>query len=329
MDYRSFNDEMQEMFGGKVYRLALSIGATCPNRDGRCGTGGCIFCSAGGSGDFAADASLPVTEQIREAKRRVEAKQSRNFAGYMAYFQSFTSTYARNAEEALLQQEAFTEALRQPEVLALSIATRPDCLPDETVRAIADLQKQFQKPVWVELGLQTVHEDTAAYIHRGYRLPVFEDALRRLNAAGLRTVVHVIAGLPGENAGRTAETVRYLAALPVDGIKLQLLHIMKGTPLAELLPDCLYNCPEDLYNCNGDFKKHQIFLKDGMVLPCYNMCEYAELAAELVSLLPPRVTVHRLTGDAPRALLLHPLWTTDKKRTLNAINAAIRSRVRQ
>ncbi len=299
MDYRSFNDEMQEMFGGKVYRLALSIGATCPNRDGRCGTGGCIFCSAGGSGDFAANASLPVTEQIREAKRRVEAKQSRNFAGYMAYFQSFTSTYARNAEEALRQQDAFAETLRQPEVLALSIATRPDCLPDETVRAIADLQEQFQKPVWVELGLQTIHEETAQRIRRGYPLAVFADAYRRLKAESFPVVVHLIFGLPGESREDMLESVRYLATLdpPPDGVKLQMLHLLRGTALGE------------------EYQKGPF--------PLLSLEEYAELIEESAAILPPETVFHRITGDGPGRLLLAPDWTRNKKRVLNTLNARL------
>ena len=316
--YRSFDDEMKEMFGGKVYRLALSAGTTCPNRDGRCGEGGCIFCSAGGSGDYAEPAVLPVCEQIEQAKQRVAGKLSRNFAGYMAYFQSFTSTYYHNREEFEALKAKFGEAVRHPDIVALSVATRPDCLPDEMILFLRELNGK--KPVWVELGLQTIHEDTAAYINRGYPLEVFEDAFRRLKEAGLRTVIHVIVGLPGEDAKRTEETVRYLAGMDPhpDGIKLQMLQVLKGTALADRFPE------ESLSNCSLELKNQQFFLKDGMELPCYNVESYTELIVRLVRLLPPAVTIHRLTGDPPKRLLLYPAWTSDKKRVLNSISAAFR-----
>ena len=289
MKQHTFDQQMKEIFGGKVYRLSLSSGCSCPNRDGTCGTGGCIFCSAGGSGEFAAQSSLSIDAQIEEAKRKVAAKLSRNFAGYMAYFQSFSNTYGP-AEKL---KKLFSEALAHPEVLALSVATRPDCLPDEMIGILSELNRQ--KPVWVELGLQTVHEDTAELIHRGYQLPVFEDALRRLTAAGLRVVVHVIIGLPGEDAGRTKDTVRYLASRPIDGIKLQVLQVLKGTALAEM-------------------KK-----QDPEILHEYSLEEYALLLKELLDILPEQVTVHRLTGDPPKKLLISPAWTADKKRVLNTI----------
>ena len=317
-DHRSFDEEMKSLFGGKVYRLALSAGTTCPNRDGRCGTGGCMFCSAGGSGDFAAPAELTVTEQIERAKERVKAKRSRNFAGYMAYFQSFTSTYYRSGAELERLKDMFREAVSHPEVLAVSIATRPDCLPGEMIGFLQELDRV--KPIWVELGLQTIHEDTAVYINRGYGLPVFTDAFFRLKAAGLRVVVHVIIGLPGEDAARTLETVRFLSSLRapgpvpyIDGIKLQLLQVLKGTRLAELLPA----------EVTPDLMNHQIFLKDGTVLPCYNINTYTALLEALLELLPPEVTVHRLTGDPPRRLLLYPAWTADKKKTMNHIRKAL------
>ncbi len=316
--YRSFDDEMKETFGGKVYRLALSAGTTCPNRDGRCGFGGCIFCSAGGSGDFAEPAALPVYEQIEHAKQKVAAKLSRNFAGYMAYFQSFTSTYYKTRAEFEVLTGKFREAAAHPDILALSVATRPDCLPDEMIKVLSEINAE--KPVWVELGLQTIHEDTAAYINRGYPLEIFADAHRRLKAAGLRTVVHVIIGLPGEDAGRTEDTVQYLSELvpAPDGIKLQILQVLKGTALAERLPDV------SLSNCSQELKNQQIFLKDGMVLPCYNIEDYTRLIVRLVRRLPPSVTVHRLTGDPPKRLLLYPQWTSDKKKVMNAISAAFR-----
>ena len=275
---------MKEMFGTKVYKLSLSSGCSCPNRDGRIGTGGCTFCSEGGSGDFAAP-FLPVEDQIRIAKARVEHKC--RSGKYLAYFQSFTNTYGDTDRLSRL----YRDVLAKPEIVGLSVGTRPDCLEPEKVEMLAQLNKE--KPVWVELGLQTIHEKTAAGIHRGYTLPVFEDAYSRLKKAGLRVVVHVILGLPGESREDMLETVRYLAGLkPVlDGIKLQLLHILEGTQLAE------------------EYRKDPFPL---MTLP-----EYADLIRDCLALLPEKTTVHRLTGDGPKKLLIAPLWSADKKKVLN------------
>lgn len=355
--YRSFDDEMKESFGGKVYRLALSASHTCPNRDGRCGTGGCIFCSAGGSGDFAENVP-DIDMQIEQAKERVSRKLSRNFAGYMAYFQSFTETYG---DEAYLI-DCFNKAIAHPEVLALSVATRPDSISDNMLSELSKLNRL--KPVYIELGLQTIHEDTAAYINRCYPLKVFEDTFIRLKAAGLKVIVHVIIGLPGEGASRTAETVRYLSCLTapdgshIDGIKLQLLHVLKGTALAERLPEELIMNRIDQndadiseYSLNAsassehklvkqtietenvkafttveaiDYDTPLIRLSDGMQLSCYSLEAYAKLIAELIALLPHDITVHRITGDAPKSLLIYPLWTADKKKVLNTINKVLR-----
>ena len=314
---------MQEMFGGKVYRLALPGGITCPNRDGCLNTGGCIFCSAEGSGDFAPDAALSMDAQIEAAKAKVASKLSRHFAGYMAYFQSFTATYWRTPAEEAAGLARFAAAAAHPEILALSIATRPDCLPQRTVEALSKLQASSGKPIWVELGLQTIHEDTAAYIHRGYPLDAFEDALRRLKAADLRVVVHVIVGLPGEDAERTRQTVAWLARQPIDGIKLQILQVLKGTALADLLPEEVRT--DFLSGRQQEFNKHQVFLKDGMRLPCYNMDEYVKLVTELAAMLPQNISIHRLTGDPPKSLLISPLWAADKKRVLNQLSKAAMS----
>ena len=284
-----FDEAMKQRFGGKVYRLSLSSGCTCPNRDGKIGTGGCIFCSEGGSGDFASSAALPIPQQIEEAKQRVASKLSGNFAGYIAYFQSFTNTYG----DPEILRGKFTEAILRPEILALSVATRPDCLPEEMVEMLRDLRRI--KPVWVELGLQTIHEDTAARIHRGYPLSVYEDAVTRLKAAGLEVITHIIIGLPGENDDRVRDTLRYVCSGPIDGIKLQLLHVLKDTRLAQMFaenPDCIHH---------------------------YTLEEYAGLIAELARMIPDNITVHRLTGDAPKKLLIAPLWSADKKRVLNTI----------
>lgn len=331
-EWYSFNDQMQEMFGGKVYRLSLSSGCTCPNRDGTLSTGGCIFCSGGGSGDFAADATEDITHQIESAKALVRRKIGRgtNLAGYMAYFQSFTNTYGNTDRLTGL----FEAALSQTEIVALSVATRPDCLSDEMIARLADMNEH--KPVFVELGLQTIHEDTAAYINRCYTLDVFKAAFRRLKAAGLRVVVHVIIGLPGENAQRTIETVSWISrqqymgpiqthpSHPVqphpDGIKLQLLYVLKGTRLAELLPD-----PVELQSCeNNDRPNGFILLRDGVRLPQYTLPEYASLIRELAGLLPAETALHRVTGDPPKKDLILPAWTTDKKRVLNTIRAEFR-----
>lgn len=338
--YRSFDDEMRELFGGKVYRLSLSAAHTCPNRDGSCGLGGCIFCSAGGSGDFA-EHSASIDEQIERAKLRVSGKLSRSFAGYMAYFQSFTETYGDTDYLA----GCFEQAAAHPEILALSIATRPDSIGDDMIARLRAINER--KPVYVELGLQTVHEDTAHYINRCYELPVFEGAFRRLKKAGLKVVVHVIIGLPNEDEDKTVATVKYLAELncqgkSIDGIKLQLLHVLKGTELGARMPRQEYAAQgykqdehldndtagaanntaqqsyEDIY-ITEDTKGKRLILNDGAFLTCYNMTSYAELIVRLVAMLPGGITVHRVTGDAPKSLLIWPQWTADKKRVLNTI----------
>ena len=299
MKQKTFNEEMKEMFGGKVYRLALSSGCTCPNRDGTVGTGGCIFCSAGGSGEFASSERLPVSEQIEAAKKLVAKKLSRDFAGYMAYFQSFTNTYGPVEKLHAL----FTEAISRPEILALSVATRPDCLPEDMVSMLAELARQ--KPVYVELGLQTACELTAERINRGYPLSVYEDAFLRCKKAGIRVVTHLIIGLPGEDEETILDTARYLSAgigtaqLLPDGIKLQVLQVLKGTVLAEL------------------------YEKDPAVVPSYTLPEYAAILKKILDILPEEITVHRLTGDPPKKLLIAPLWTADKKKVLNTLNKTL------
>ena len=289
MKYRSFDNEMKERYGGKIYRLSLSSGCTCPNRDGTLGYGGCIFCSAGGSGDFASGSELSIDEQIEEAKKRVEKKLSKNFAGYAAYFQSFTNTYGAVDE----LERKFLEAINHPEIVALSIATRPDCLPDDIMEMLERLNRI--KPVWVELGLQTASDETAKLINRGYKTSVYDDAVVRLHKAGIEVITHVIIGLPGENEEMIKDTVRHVADVGSDGIKLQLLHILKGTKLAEM------------------------WERDKSIVHEYSLEEYALLLKALTALLPETMVVHRLTGDAPKRLLLSPMWTADKKRVINRI----------
>jgi radical SAM protein (TIGR01212 family) len=297
MQYYSLSSYLKETFGTKVYKLSLQSGCSCPNRDGTLGTGGCTFCSQGGSGDFAAPL-LPINQQIRLAKERV----NRKFPGsipeserkYIAYFQSYTNTYGD--PERLFK--LFKEALSYPEIAAISIGTRPDCLPEEIISMLSRLNQI--KPVYVELGLQTIHERTAQRIHRGYTLEVFNDTYRRLTDQGLQVVVHVILGLPGETQENMLATVRYLAELtPVlHGIKLQLLHILRGTKLAEEYQ-------------NSPF-------------PVMTLEEYCDIIVRCLKLLPPETVVHRITGDGPKSLLIAPLWSGDKKRVLNALQKAIR-----
>lgn len=395
MQYRTFNDELKERFGTKVYKLSLSSGCLCPNRDGLKGYGGCSFCSEGGSGDFAAAQyhaafaphihidnantlhsdsknhilnttdSIPsphdnktfvpcaesadmhtaypknqlyipadilakapyipvpsAKEQLAAAKARVDAKFPSNIPAserrYIAYFQSFTNTYGDIERLRTL----FSEALAQPEIVGLSIGTRPDCLPPEMIDMLASLQKDYlfplphaaasdaapaapavtsgaQKPIWVELGLQSIHEKSAQQIRRAYALDCFENAYQRLKAAGLQVVVHVILGLPDETKEDMLATVRYLANLSprLDGIKLQLLHVLRGTAL------------EKQYQSNP--------------FHVMELDEYCALVVACLKLLSPEITVHRITGDGPKKLLIAPLWSADKKRVLNALHRAI------
>ena len=285
--YRSLNAELLEKFGEKLYKLALDGGFTCPNRDGTLGSRGCIFC-LGGSGAFAEKPGESVTEQIERAKARVEKK---NPGGkYIAYFQSYTNTYG--PPEKL--ERLFTEAISHPDVAALSVGTRPDCLPKETVELLSRLNRI--KPVWVELGLQTVHEKTAEYIRRGYPLSAYDDAVSRLKAAGLYVVTHMIIGLPGETPEMIYETAEHIGKSGADGIKLQLLHVLKGTDLEH------------------DWREGKF--------ETLSMEEYIEILEGCVRRLPPNMTIHRLTGDGDKKSLIAPLWSADKKRVLNAINEA-------
>ena len=285
MYYRSLNAYLRETFGCKVYKLALSAGCTCPNRDGTLGTRGCIFCS--GSGEFAAPAVLPIAEQIVQAKRLVAAK-ARQDARFVAYFQDYTNTYAPTDTLKPL----FTSALDWPEVCALSIATRPDCLPQEILSLLSELQKK--KPVWVELGLQTIHETTARYIRRGYPLSVFDNAVRQLKALDIHVVAHMILGLPSETPDMMVRTARYIGQSGADGIKLHLLHVLSGTDLAEEY-------------AAGKFET--------MTLDAY-----ISVLEECLRVLPREMVIHRMTGDGAKRSLIAPMWSADKKRVLNAIN---------
>ncbi|MCI8584653.1 MAG: TIGR01212 family radical SAM protein [Lachnospiraceae bacterium] len=286
--YHSLDYELKRRFGEKVYRLTLNGGMTCPNRDGRIGYGGCIFCSGGGSGEFAADPSLSIRQQIEAAKKLLEKK--RTARRYIAYFQAYTNTYA----PVSYLETIFTEAISCPEIVLLSVATRPDCLEPPVVDLLARLNQR--KPVWVELGLQTVHEDTASFLRRGYPLSTFEDAVQRLRAQGIEVVTHVILGLPGEDKERMLKTIWYLNTQDIQGIKLQLLHILKGTDLAALYAQ----------------RPFRVF----------TMEEYVETVVSCMEHLRPEIVVHRLTGDGPKDLLIAPLWSRSKRHVLNTIHQA-------
>lgn len=290
--YHSLDYEMKQRFGEKVYRLSLNGGMTCPNRDGTVGYGGCIFCSAGGSGDFAAPAMLSISEQLRTQKELITKK--RPVHKYIAYFQAYTNTYAPVA----YLERIFLEAISDPEVVVLSIATRPDCLGPE-VLALLERLNQI-KPVWVELGLQTIHEETARFIRRGYPLSCFDTAVRHLRSIGIEVVVHVILGLPGEDREAMLRTCEYLNSSKVQGIKLQLLHILKHTELAT-------------YYARTGF-------------PIMQQEEYLDLLIACMEHLSPDIVIHRLTGDGPGALLIAPLWSQSKRSVLNALHQELKRR---
>lgn len=286
--YYALNHYLRENYGAKIYKLSLNAGLTCPNRDGKIGTKGCIFCSGGGYGEFAASPLLSITRQIESGKARIKNKTK---AGkYIAYFQCYTNTYA--PVEYL--EKIFLEALSHEDIVILSIATRPDCIPAEVLSLLKRLNRI--KPVWVELGLQTVHEKSAEYIRRGYDLKCFDEAVRNLKAVGVKVVVHTILGLPGEGMQEILQTIRYIGDNQIDGIKLQLLHVLKGTDLA------------------ADYEKGSFSV--------LGLEEYIEILIQCIEHLPPDMVIHRITGDGPKALLLAPLWSADKKTVLNKINRA-------
>ena len=284
--YYSLHAMLQERFHEKVYKLSLNGGMTCPNRDGTLGTRGCIFCSAGGSGDFAADRLLSVTRQIEQQKALIAKK--RPVHKFIAYFQAYTNTYA----PVPYLEKLFREAICHPDIVALSIGTRPDCLGDDVLDLLDRLNRI--KPVWVELGLQTIHEDTARYIRRGYALDCFEKAVKDLRARSLEVIVHTILGLPGEDREQTLQTIRYLNGQPIQGIKLQLLHVLKGTDLAL------------------DYERG--------LFETLTMESYLTLLIACLERLSPDIVVHRLTGDGPKDLLISPVWSSAKRTVLNELH---------
>ena len=284
--YRSLDYMLRERFGEKVYKVTLNGGMSCPNRDGTLGTRGCIFCSEGGSGDFAADVSLSVTEQIESQIALLSGK--RPIQKYIAYFQAYTNTYA--PVEYL--RKIFKEAMSHPRIVALSVGTRPDCLGEEVLDLLEELNRI--KPVWIELGLQTIHEKTAQYIRRGYRLSCFDQAVENLRKRNIEVLVHTILGLPGESREEILETMRYLNKKDIQGIKLQLLHVLKGTDLAY------------------DYLAGRFHV--------YEREEYLALLIECLENLDPEIVIHRITGDGPKDLLIAPLWASRKREVLNLLH---------
>ena len=286
------NEYIRKKYGGKLYKIAINAGFTCPNRDGTLGNRGCIFCSGLGSGDFAESASLSVTEQIESGKKRVAAKLSGDFKGYIAYFQAFTNTYAPTDR----LREVYTEAVCHPDIRVISVATRPDCLGEDVITLLEEINSI--KPVWVELGLQTIHEKTAEYIRRGYPLEVYDRAVKELRSRNLEVITHVILGLPFESRKEMLETVKYVGASGATGIKLQLLHVLKDTDLA------------DEY-AKGVFK-------------CLTLEEYTMLIKDALDILPEDMVIHRMTGDGDKKLLIAPDWSRDKKNVLNTLNRVLK-----
>lgn len=276
--FYSVNEYLKGTYGVKMYKLALNGGMNCPNRDGLIDTRGCIFCSAGGSGDFACT-------NVDDAKKLISNKYTGN--NFIAYFQSYTNTYA----DVSYLRNLFMPVINNPDVKILSIATRPDCLDDSVITLLDELNKI--KPVWIELGLQTIHKKTSDYIRRGYELDIFTDAVKRLNNSDIKVIVHMILGLPGESDEMMLDTARFIANSGAWGIKLQLLHVLKGTDLAY------------------DYNNH--------LFETMTMDNYIRLIGRIIELLPPDMVIHRLTGDGPKKILIAPLWSADKKRVHNSL----------
>ncbi len=294
--YHSLDYEMKKSFGRKIYKLSLNGGMTCPNRDGTLDTRGCIFCSEGGSGDFAAASCSDIRGQIEEAKLQVAAKLTNpDHVKYIAYFQAYTNTYG--PVEYL--RSIFLEAINHPDIVILSIATRPDCINAEILSLLMELNQI--KPVWIELGLQTMHDRTANYIRRGYSLKLFEECVRSLHQSGIAIIVHTIIGLPTESKHDILKTMEYISTLPVQGIKLQLLHILKGTDLGRAY-------------------------EEGILTELLTLDEYVDIVISCLELLPKELVIHRITGDGPKKLMLAPLWSCNKRLVLNRIHSQLKER---
>lgn len=300
--FLSLNEYCKQTFGHKVYRLSLNGGMTCPNRDGSLSIGGCTFCSEGGSGDFAACYDVSIAAQIADAKTRIQQKT--DCKHFIAYFQAYTNTYAPIDH----LRRIYTEALNEPDVVALSIGTRCDCLDKDVLDLLEKLSVcewpiasgKTQKPIWIELGLQTIHNSTHARLNTHTTVEQFNTAVANLHTRNIPIIAHVILGLPGETKEMMLETVSYVASLPISGIKLQLLHILKGTHLASEY--------------------------EAQPFPLFELEEYCDFVVDCLEILPPDMVIHRLTGDGPRKLLIAPLWSTDKKRVLNTIAKRMKER---
>ena len=294
MEYYSLNKYLKEKFEGKVYKIALDGGFTCPNRDGKAGVGGCIFCSAEGSGNFAGNRNKSIKEQLDAGIEKIRSKLPKEGPHkFIAYFQAFTNTYG----EIAYLKKIYEEAIFDERVVALSIATRPDCLPDEVIFLLDELNKI--KPVWIELGLQTINPDTAMYIRRGYELSVYDDAVKRLLDKNIYVITHVILGLPGESKKDMVRTCKHVADSGVKGIKLQLLHVLKNTDLCK----------------DYEAGKFQVM----------TLNEYIDTVIACLKVLPKDMVVHRITGDGDKKELVAPLWSADKKHVLNTMNKRIKN----
>lgn len=289
MDIYTTNAYIRDTFGEKLYKISLNAGTTCPNRDGKVGTGGCIFCSASGSGDFSEDAVMSIDEQIELAKKRISGKCKCD--RYIAYFQSYTNTYG----DVDVLREKFLAAARRDDIAAVSIASRPDCFDPEVIDMIKDIIAV--KPVWIELGLQTANDRTAQLINRCYDISVYDETMNRLRELGVHIIVHMIIGLPGETKEDMLDTVRYIVQSGANGIKLQLLHVLRGTVLEKMYEEGVFRA--------------------------LTFDEYADILCDCLKELPPDMVVHRFTGDGPKNILVAPLWSADKKRVINDLNRII------
>lgn len=292
--YYSLNAYLRRTFGEKVYRLSLDGGFSCPNRDGTLGTRGCSFCSAGGSGDFAADRRKSVTEQLSEAKERIAPKTDAKH--FIAYFQAYTNTYA----DISYLRTVFSEALSPDTIVALSIATRVDCLGDDVLQLLCELRETFHKPIWIELGVQSTCDETLRRVRSGFSYADCEDTIMRLHKYDIPSIIHLILGLPGENKQQMLDSVKQICSLPITGLKLQLLHVLFGTDLAE------------------EYEKTPF--------PVFEMEDYCQFVVTCIEHVPAHIVLHRITGDGPKKLLRAPLWSGDKKRVLNRIHAVFRER---
>lgn len=290
--YHTINWELRNHFGHKVFKIPLDAGFTCPNRDGKLSNKGCLFCSSRGSGDFAGDRKLDLPEQFTQVKEVMHKKWPKG--KYIAYFQAFTNTYGSAGH----LRQLYDFALKQPDVIGLAIATRPDCLPDDVLDLLSELNQRTY--LWIELGLQTIHEKTAEDMNLKYNFADFKRSLTKLQGKNIRTVAHMILGLPGETREEMLQTGEMLAKLPIQGLKIHLLHLMKDTPLAKIYEEEPF--------------------------PFLSQPEYVDLVVDILEKIPPDVVIHRLTGDSPRKTLIGPLWSINKWEVLNSIDSKLSDR---